>query len=584
MRGLFSSLLLFISVTAFSFNPNENDLPNDLKPTDVIHWRGISALSDPAGKVQVALTLETTQGFGIYTHRLKINGPLGFSLDKINGPGTRKIEDPLGEGTVEIYENGEFEIYFSAITPFKDKNFNISLTYVGCTQRICLYPHTEEIIIPVVMTSESFLVSNTNENANTDLETSLANQLKSSKTSLWTLLLIVFLGGLLTNLTPCVYPMIPITIRLLSGQGSSALLSSTLYAGGIVISYTVLGIAAAMSGTLFGSLLASKAFNIIFACIMFLLGMTMLGYGNLSSLQMMGSRVGSGRPSKWNTFLMGTGAGLVASPCTGPILATLLALTAESQDVKKGSLLMFVYSFGFGLPYVFLGGTAAKLSKIKVHHHLQTAIKYIFAAIMFGLSFYYLRIPLYGFFSELREYWPTIALYGLTIGGTLTMLWIYSNKLQLKKATTLLPTIILGIGIFGLSQQLTSSLTIQENSQQEKVAWLHEIESALNQAKEKNRPIILDAWAEWCEACKKMDATTFMDPNVQEFIKNNFIPLKLDLTESNDKNDSLVEKYSLHSLPTLVLLPTDGNLDKAVTISGYVSAPVLLNKMKMFYE
>src|SRR5690606_35442186 len=131
------------------------------------------------------------------------------------------------------------------------------------------------------------------------------------------LLGIVLLGGLLSNLTPCVYPMIPITLRLLGRQGSSPYLSASFYALGIVISYSTLGLIASLSGGMFGAMMATKTFNIIFAVLMFVLGITMLGFGDFSKIQMLGNRLGSGAPSLRNTFLMGTGAGLVAAPCTG---------------------------------------------------------------------------------------------------------------------------------------------------------------------------------------------------------------------------------------------------------------------------
>jgi len=144
--------------------------------------------------------------------------------------------------------------------------------------------------------------------------------------------------------------MIPITLRLLGGQSHRAFLNSSMYAAGILITYTGLGVFAASTGGMFGALLQSKAVNIFFASVMFLLGFTMLGFGNFSKLQQMGDRLGAGKPSLRNMFLMGVGAGFVASPCTGPVLGALLTITLESQDLNRGILMMFTYSFGFALP------------------------------------------------------------------------------------------------------------------------------------------------------------------------------------------------------------------------------------------
>jgi cytochrome c biogenesis protein CcdA len=126
---------------------------------------------------------------------------------------------------------------------------------------------------------------------------------------------------------------------------------------------------------MFGAMMASKTFNIIFAIVMITLGITMLGFGNFSKLQMIGGRLGAGKPSLRNTFFMGAGAGLVASPCTGPILAALLAYTAKNHTVAESSALLLVYSIGFALPYILLGGAAARASQVKVPPQIQIAVK-----------------------------------------------------------------------------------------------------------------------------------------------------------------------------------------------------------------
>ena len=147
-------------------------------------------------------------------------------------------------------------------------------------------------------------------NGSLDLESSWAQGFKEGRFSFAAILGVVFLGGLFTNFTPCVYPMIPITLRLLGSQGGSPIVSGSLYAGGILLTYTTLGVSAALSGSLFANFMASTVFNIVFAAVMVALGLSMLGLGNFSVLQSIGARLGAGRPSPRNTVLMGAGAGL----------------------------------------------------------------------------------------------------------------------------------------------------------------------------------------------------------------------------------------------------------------------------------
>ena len=99
-----------------------------------------------------------------------------------------------------------------------------------------------------------------------------------------------------------------------------------------------------------------------------------------------------------------------------------------------------------------------------------------------------------------------------------------------------------------------------------------------------NRYILVDNWAEWCEACKKMDVTTFKDPKLMTLFEQSgqWIFLKLDLTETNAANEAILSKYEIQGLPTLVLLNPQANLDQRENIAGYVDAPTLLEKMQEF--
>jgi thiol:disulfide interchange protein DsbD len=373
--------------------------------------------------------------------------------------------------------------------------------------------------------------------------------------------------------------MIPITIRLLSNQTSKPIVAASMYASGIVLSYTGLGLAASLSGSLFGSFLANKFVSLGLALMMAFLGVIMLGFGNLGFFQQVGSRMGAGKPSLWNCFLMGTGAGMVAAPCTGPILAGLLALTAQGQNAMTGALLLFIYSVGFAAPYILLGGFAAKATKMRVPPSVQILVKYLFAAVMFGLAFYYLRLFAYSSFVSIQPYLPLLAKILIPLGLILVAMFVVIPRLQLEKTLGLVPTVLLAFGLFA-GFESRNKPAIAEGSAQ--MTWIKSEEEALAKAKAENKPIFIDAWAEWCEACKKMDVTTFRDPAVVELLMSEFIPLKLDLTESTDENDAYTEKYGLQSLPTLVILPSSGDPAMRKNISGYVTGPGLLAEIQAY--
>lgn len=613
IQGLLSfATVAFLSWSLPSFGqefkpdiPTSGPSQNDIKPSDVVHWQVLGGILDKSGLLTISLRLIADNGWTLYQDKVKFTFPEFLALESSTLPDAPKILDPISGRETAAYAAGEFEFKLRNLASEIPSSIAMSVTYVGCTVKICLFPFTQALNVPIfadkgAVVSKVLAENKENRPADTikapsadgqDVESKWASELKTGDFSLG-MIALVFFGGILTNLTPCVFPMIPITIRLLSSQGSSAFLSSCMYALGILLTYTGLGIGAALSGALFGGLLASTAFNIVFALLMFMLGFTMLGFGDLSFMQQLGSRIGAGKPSPRNSLLMGCGAGLVAAPCTGPILAALLAYTAGKQDIAKGSFMLFVYSLGFAIPYVFLGGAAAKMTKFKLSPFWQLSVKYLFAGVMFGLSFYYLRIPAYRFLMEMKPYWMLATIGVLPLAMALVALWVLLPGLQMNKSSSLIPSILLGLGLFSGSQWLaggnqdsgpiTNSPSDGSSSAAPTINLLHTEDEAFAKARETGRPILIDAWAEWCEACKKMDKTTFAEKAVITTINDKWVMLKLDLTESSDENDALIQKYGIPSLPSLVMLPPSADLAKKKLILGYTAHDVLLQELSQF--
>jgi thiol:disulfide interchange protein DsbD len=278
---------------------------------------------------------------------------------------------------------------------------------------------------------------------------------------------------------------------------------------------------------------------------------------------------------------MGTGAGLVASPCTGPVLAFFLSYSAREASVAGAIGLLFTYSLGFALPYVFLGSFAAKASVIKVHPRIQVGVKTVFAAVMFGLGLYYLRIPFYRVVTDLAAYWRSAALVLLGAGLLAMAAVLLSPTRVQQKGSLVLVAVLLGGGIFSSTQWLgRSSVTPGEAVN---VTWLKSEEEALKIAAAENRPLMIDHWAEWCEACKKMEASTFVDPGVIDAFKaGRWVLLKMDLTESNEQTDALIAKYGIKSLPTLTLVNPSRSASAQKSIQGFTTAPVLINQLRAF--
>jgi len=588
----FSLLAISLSLASNSFQAMaEGKLADDIRPEDVIHFTVDKAWIRPDSKAaKVLVNLTTEQGFTIYEQRLKLTGPEGATTNFAQKPATQVILDPMEGHEVSVFSSGEFIIEVISETELP-AFFELGLEFTGCTKVICLFPHTTKLTLDTNMmdpwdqaVASAATASSTGSATATKsgeatasgferLQEWILSNFKSSETPLWFVLIIVFIGGLISNLTPCVYPMIPITIRILSTSGH-ALKFAFCYGTGIVVTYTNLGVFAGLTGTMFGKFMQNIYVNAGFAVLMLLLGLGMLGFGNLSSIQDLGSKLGTGKPSPRNTFLMGMGAGLVAAPCTGPIMLALLGYAANTGSVWKSVVIFLTYSSGFALPYVFLGASASKITKRTFSHHVQVGVKILFAAVMFALSFYYLRVPFHQQIKMLSELWVPLSYATIGLGVVIMLVFLAKPSLENNKALLTLPALVLGLGIFSSYKVMSNSHSV--------VKHYHTEAEAFAAAQSSGKKIFVDGWAEWCLACIEMDNTTFLEPEVIQELTDHWIFLKLDLTESTDENDRLIEKYGWAGLPGFALLPTDGSLEKMKTISGRQEKEPLIQALQEY--
>ncbi len=166
-----------------------------------------------------------------------------------------------------------------------------------------------------------------------------------------------FLGGLLASLTPCVYPMIPITASYVGGSnlGGSKMrgfLLSVVYVTGIALTYAALGVFAAISGRFFGEINSNPYIFIVVGNIILVLGLSML---DLFSLPVFTPKASTGPRSAFGVLLVGIVSGFIAGPCTAPVLGVLLAFVASTSNIVFGGSLLFVFAFGMGALLIGVG-------------------------------------------------------------------------------------------------------------------------------------------------------------------------------------------------------------------------------------
>lgn len=213
---------------------------------------------------------------------------------------------------------------------------------------------------------------------------------------------VVFAGGLLTSLTPCIYPMIPITAAVVGGQHATAAGEQAppsrpyaltfAYVTGLALAYASLGLIAGLSGSLFGSISTNKWLLLGMANLLLAFALMMLDVLPVpvpSSWMTRASTLGgSGRLA--GAFAMGAASGLVAAPCGAPVMATLLTWVAATKSAWRGFSYLFVFSLGMSALLVVVGLTSGSVSRLPKAGLWMVRVKKVFAVLMLGMAEYYL--------------------------------------------------------------------------------------------------------------------------------------------------------------------------------------------------
>lgn len=211
------------------------------------------------------------------------------------------------------------------------------------------------------------------------------------QTSLFFSFIAAYLGGVLASLTPCIYPMIPITAGVIShcnlgGSKLRSFLLSFFYITGMAVTYAGLGIFAATTGRFFGTINTNPWVFIAVGNIIVLLGLSMLEVFHIPSFAPQFQQKAMGIPS---VFLIGMTSGLVAGPCTAPVLGVLLAYVASTQNMFLGGSLLFVFAFGMGAILLVVGTFSGVLATIPRSGQWMVKIKKILGGAMLVLAQYF---------------------------------------------------------------------------------------------------------------------------------------------------------------------------------------------------
>ena len=395
--------------------------------------------------------------------------------------------------------------------------------------------------------------------------------------ALW-ILCLFFLGGMSASLTPCVLPMIPITMAIIGARGASkgrGLLLGFLLTQGMAVTYTTLGVLAARSGGAFGAFAQKPEFLIPVSLIFGLFALSLFGAFEIKLPDALANKLQSSGPRKGvlGAFVMGLILGPLSAPCVGPLIGTAILDIAAKGQVLEGAVKMFIFAQGMGVLFM-VGGVA--VSALPKSGDWLTRFKQFLGLLVFGYAVWNVRFLV-----------PDWANYGLLTIVSLTAGAVFG---AFEAGVGLLGSLRQGLALLALALALLLGIKTVEAGLDVKLLpqagaaverpktsfWMEQdLEGALAKAKAEGKVVLVDIYAEWCAQCHELDEKTWPDQAIQAWVKDQAIAVRID---TDKVRPDLAAKLQIRSYPTVLIL--DGEGKELRRILGFQKPPKMLGFLK----
>lgn len=559
----------------------------------------------PAGtSSQFAILLNLEQGWKVNSDQPRQDFLIGTQLSISNSdeltatgfqyPNPKTYNFEFSPEPVDVFE-GEAPIVFSIFVSesIEPGSYELdgSLRIQACDNEVCLAPVTLDISIPVEVSAAGTGFQPLNSEFFEGIESSGGSIMDAlsargggeiealfDSLGLFWAFAGIFLIGLALNLTPCVYPMMSVTVSLFGNSSdsesklSSSFFMAFVYVMGIVFMYSILGVAAAFTGALFGSWLQSPIVLAGIGILIFALALSMFGLYELQPpSSWMQSLSGTQRKTGGvvGHFFSGLVVGVFAAPCIGPPIIALLAFVGSQGDPLFGFSIFFVMAFGLGFPYLILGTFSGLLSKMPKSGTWMVWVKKIFGVVLVGVALFYIALAFFPGYS-FHVIIATVIIGGIYLG------FLESSGRGVKTFTR----IKWGVG----AAMLILGVMMIMNLQKEGIEWEPYTDEKYAEAIENNQPVMMDFYADWCIPCLELERSTFVDENVIEATQN-FKRFKVDMTNyESEASQNLRDTFDVAGVPTIVFIGPDGEEIEEARVVGYLNAGSFMERVNMLME
>lgn len=547
---------------------------------------------------QTVVVMDIAEGWHINANRPTLEWLIGTTLNldlpeiiqpqDIQYPPFKEYEFSFAQGQkLHVYEGvSPIFLSFDVIKDASVGDYEItgSLRVQACDDQVCLAPSNIPVSFsirvtdsPDEVTTSDFTVFDSYEPSSGNFVTfdqaGEQNQIAAmiDESGLFWAFVAIFFIGLALNLTPCVYPMISVTVSIFGGQTDTNLfrvfLKALTYVMGIATMYSVLGVVAALSGGLFGSALQSPVVLAIIGLLLMGLALSMFGLYEIQMPYWITSKLGGQNASGFiGVFVSGLVVGVFAAPCIGPPIIALLAFVGANGDPFFGFWSFFILSLGLGFPYLILGTFSGLLQKLPKSGVWMIWVKKVFGIVLVGVGLFYIGLA---FFAKLT---PWILAATLLLGGIYLGFLERSGRdrkgFQAVKMLVGVVSIIFGV-------------LMVHNLTKPSVEWTPYSAEAYEMALSEGSPIVLDFYADWCIPCLELDQVTFVDEGVIEAL-NKFKRFKVDLTNfDSEESEILRQQFDIIGVPTIVFIGSNGQEVKTARIVGFLNPEDFLEQVDM---